>query len=81
MHVATPFRFFLVAIGIWNACVETSVVPLELLTEYSLAKCLDGTPGGFYHQAALDPASQDKWVIHLQGPWQRIKVQHLRARL
>jgi hypothetical protein len=52
-----------------SALVKASIVPLELLTQYDLAKCLDGSPGGFYHQPALDPLAKDKWVIHLQGSW------------
>lgn len=49
--------------------VDMSVVPLEILSQsvHPQAKCLDGTPGGFYHQRALDPDSKAKWVIHMQG--------------
>ena len=31
------------------------------------ARCLDGTPAGFYFQAALSAEGNSSWVIHLQG--------------
>jgi hypothetical protein len=43
-----------------------SLVPLELLHNPK-ARCMDGTPGGFYHQRNLDPEKANNWVIHLQG--------------
>jgi len=42
-------------------------VPLISLDAYKTAQCLDGTPGGFYFQAAKDPDQAQMWVIHLQG--------------
>mmetsp|Transcript_9703 Transcript_9703/g.18870 ORF Transcript_9703/g.18870 Transcript_9703/m.18870 type:complete len:456 (-) Transcript_9703:33-1400(-) len=43
-----------------------SAVPLEPLDDKN-AKCLDGSPGGFYHQPALAADMKRMWVIHLQG--------------
>lgn len=44
-------------------------VPLTLLDEeaHPKAKCLDGSPGGYYAQEAKDDASKNKWVIYLKG--------------
>lgn len=42
------------------------VADLTLLTD-SLARCLDGTPGGFFWLPASGSSSETKWVISLQG--------------
>jgi len=39
---------------------------LELLTDQPRAVCTDGSPGGFYFQAATDPRHAGDWVVHLQ---------------
>lgn len=39
---------------------------LTLLTAYPNAKCLDGSPGGYYYQPAASGHSAHKWVIHFQ---------------
>jgi hypothetical protein len=45
------------------AAPPSAVAPLTLLQDPS-AKCMDGTPGGFY----LRPGSQSsKWILTLQG--------------
>jgi hypothetical protein len=41
-------------------------VTLDLAT-HANAVCNDGTPGVFYVRRASDPASENKWVIYLQG--------------
>lgn len=55
---------FLVILA-YVACVLSSAndVDLILLQEYPKAKCLDGSPGGYYHS----PAPNKKWVIFLNG--------------
>ena len=40
--------------------------PLTHLTD-PLARCMDGTLGGFYHQPASNASAAAKWIIHLQG--------------
>lgn len=44
-------------------------VPLTLLNAeaHPKAKCLDGSPGGYYAQEATDDSSKNKWVIYLMG--------------
>ena len=44
-------------------------VPLTLLEPqaHPNAKCLDGSPGGYYAQEATDNESKNKWVIYLMG--------------
>ena len=41
--------------------------PLQLLTDYPQARCMDGTPGGFYFHGSRLGAAQTKWVLTLQG--------------
>ena len=43
-----------------------AATPLTLLnaTEFPTARCMDGTPGGFYH--AINASSED-WIFELQG--------------
>jgi hypothetical protein len=41
--------------------------PLHLLTDYPSAKCLDGSPGAYYHRPALNASDASKWVFSLQG--------------
>jgi hypothetical protein len=38
---------------------------LNLFPENSLAKCLDGSPAGFYHRAS--PTGSRSWVVHFEG--------------
>jgi len=40
-------------------------VPLTLLQEPADARCMDGSPGGFYHRPAAALATATKWVISL----------------
>ena len=44
-------------------------VPLTLLEAqaHPNAKCLDGSPGGYYAQEATDDESKNKWVFYLMG--------------
>lgn len=37
------------------------------LERYPLARCLNGTPGNYYTLRSTNPASRNKWHIHLQG--------------
>lgn len=37
------------------------------LTKYPLARCMDGSPGGFYWKHASSEKSKNNWIIHLQG--------------
>jgi hypothetical protein len=43
--------------------------PLSWLSpaEYPEAKCLDGTPAGYYYQPASRVEDSNKWVIYLAG--------------
>lgn len=43
------------------------VANLFLLDAATGARCLDGSPSGFYFQAALTSEGNSSWVIHLQG--------------
>jgi hypothetical protein len=31
------------------------------------AKCLDGSPGGYYYRKASTPAGATKWKFHFMG--------------
>ena len=44
-------------------------VPVSLLdlTEYPLAKCMDGSPAGYYYAPATSNASQSSWIVELEG--------------
>ena len=44
----------------------SQVAELTLLTD-SLARCLDGTPGGYFWLPASERESAEKWVLSLQG--------------
>ena len=44
-----------------------NIAHAEYLTEYPLAKCLDGTPAYYYIRNATSSANASKWVIHIQG--------------
>jgi hypothetical protein len=44
-----------------------SMAPLYLLGDYDSAKCLDGSPGAYYHRPALNSSFATKWVFSLQG--------------
>ena len=50
----------------------SATAPLTLLplSDYPLATCLDGSPGGYYHSPAPANASEDHkntWVVYFQG--------------
>jgi len=59
--------FFSLAVLAAYASQLPPPAPLTLLTDYPQAKCLDGTPSGYYMQGALDQSSAHKWVIFLEG--------------
>jgi len=42
-------------------------VPLTFLDEYPEARCMDGSPAGFYFRRASSNANAARWIIHLQG--------------
>lgn len=46
---------------------EDGPVPIFMLDAYKGAKCLDGTQGAMYYQAAKNPDMKNMWIIHLQG--------------
>ena len=58
-------RFF-AALLATAALAAAGSAPLTML-EAPMARCLDGTLSGFYHQPASDQTVSNKWVIHLQG--------------
>ena len=37
------------------------------LTEYPYARCLDGSPSGYYFRAATDPTNANDWLFLLDG--------------
>lgn len=51
------------------ANIKAAKVPLTILSsdEYPAAKCLDGTPAGYYAQRATSLADRNKWVLYLNG--------------
>ena len=60
------------------ACVglSTADVPtLVILPSGTAAQCLDGTPPGYYWQAASTPESRNNWVIFFQGGGMFLKKQ------
>ncbi len=48
------------------ARLEQTPTPLTMLTD-PLARCLDGTLSGYYHQPAASAADATRWVIFLEG--------------
>lgn len=51
---------------LWLTSLAWADLVLEKLT-VPTARCLDGTPGGFYFRAAPDPSVSTNWMILLQG--------------
>lgn len=49
-----------------GACAAAGPFPLQLLTDPK-ARCMDGTPGGYYLEPAARGANETKWIIYLQG--------------
>lgn len=51
------------------SAAQDKPAPLYLLSldKYPYARCMDGTPGGYYFSPASSRSDADKWVIHLQG--------------
>jgi O-palmitoleoyl-L-serine hydrolase len=65
-------RFLLpAAIVSVTAQVSPSDAVLTLLSQATIdkynARCLDGSPPGFYYRPSTNSASQNKWKLHLQG--------------
>mmetsp|Transcript_47287 Transcript_47287/g.60756 ORF Transcript_47287/g.60756 Transcript_47287/m.60756 type:complete len:403 (-) Transcript_47287:188-1396(-) len=53
---------------VYSEIQSTNPAPLYLLGEAdSNAKCLDGSPGAYYHRKALNESFATKWVFSLQG--------------
>ncbi|EDQ88996.1 uncharacterized protein MONBRDRAFT_25774 [Monosiga brevicollis MX1] len=49
------------------AAAANADVPLTLLDKYPNARCMDGTPGGYYFQPSSNASASTKWVISLEG--------------
>ena len=62
-----PALFLLLLSTTVTAAPAAPPAPLTLLKAYPDAVCMDGSPGGYYHQPATAAADRDKWVIHLEG--------------
>lgn len=60
MRVLVQALVVLVAVG---SC--EGIAQLKLLDEYDQAKCLDGSPSGYYLD--VSPSGSNKWILHLQG--------------
>ena len=43
------------------------IATANYLTDYPQAKCLDGSPGYYYHRPAPAGPNATKWVLHIQG--------------
>jgi hypothetical protein len=60
--MAAPLLLLLAAAG----AVADRLQLLDL-RQYPLARCMDGTPGGFYFRPALARANATRWVFSLEG--------------
>ena len=60
-----------IAVSSMQAERLSELEPLSLVwlnnTGEEQARCMDGSPYGFYYRPATDPANATKWVVELQG--------------
>ena len=49
--------------------------------QYAYARCMDGTPGGYYFRAASTPASRTRWVFSLEGGGECVNEATCKGRL
>lgn len=61
-HLIHAFAILL----IFPTIVSCGSAPLTMLTD-PLARCMDGSLGGYYHQSATNQASATKWILDLEG--------------
>jgi len=48
-------------------CISRSSIPLTLLDDTSIGRCLDGSFGGYYYDKYSDNSNSNKWVLYLEG--------------
>ena len=62
----TTLLSLIVAAGAQHNPFPLRIVESSIVDEYG-AKCLDGSPPGYYFRPASTPAGKNKWKIHFRG--------------
>lgn len=59
------------AAALRSAVAQNRPFPIHIIPQATAdmfgAKCLDGTPPGFYWKPAVNPAAATKWKVHFRG--------------
>ena len=74
VHAAAVLVLFLARSAALGTAPANATQPLQLLTGYPQARCMDGTASGFYLHKSRLGAAQTKWVLTLQGGGECVSV-------
>lgn len=68
-HVLCVFSVLFFYVSVFSSSAWGASVDLVLMNDIPTARCLDGSPNGYYYQASSeeDPLTSTRWIIHLNG--------------